>query len=577
MATSPPESDARVSAPILRVQDSTVRFGSVVANDRVSFDLAEGEIHALLGENGAGKTTLMRVLAGLIQPDAGRIEVRGVPTTFASVADSAAAGIGMVHQHFMLVPTMTVAENVALGLRSAGRVFPNIKRVGQELRALSERHDLALDPDARVSDLSIGQQQRVEILKTLYRGANILILDEPTAVLTPGETDSLLGMLRSLTAQGTSIIFISHKLREIRAIGDRVTVLRAGKTLGTFALGDVTDSHLTSVMIGRETSALKYAAAAVLGDTDPVDPANENPDADRDANAHLNANANPDTDTHTDTASTRADTTHTHPNSTTSSPIHRPRLMAIPRLALLNASVADRHGRLTLDSVSLSVQPGQVLGIAGVDGNGQSELADVLSGVRRPSSGSIELDGTDISRSPVAARTALGLAHVPEDRQRTGLILDLSIADNLAMETVGTAPLSKRGRLDKVALRENAERIIAEFDIRCSGPDQKVRELSGGNQQKVLLARAVTRSPQVLVVSQPTRGVDLGAVERIHQQIIELAATGCAVILISTELDEVLALSDRVAVIYSGTIIATHDRADVDLGTIGMNMAGAAA
>jgi len=560
LATSPPESDARVSAPILRVQDSTVRFGSVVANDRVSFDLAEGEIHALLGENGAGKTTLMRVLAGLIQPDAGRIEVRGVPTTFASVADSAAAGIGMVHQHFMLVPTMTVAENVALGLRSAGRVFPNIKRVGQELRALSERHDLALDPDARVSDLSIGQQQRVEILKTLYRGANILILDEPTAVLTPGETDSLLGMLRSLTAQGTSIIFISHKLREIRAIADRVTVLRAGKTLGTFALDDVTDSHLTSVMIGRETSALKYAAAAVLGDTDPVDPANENPDA--------------------DTASTRAATSataHTHPNSTTSSPIHRPRLMAIPRLALLNASVADRHGRLTLDSVSLSVQPGQILGIAGVDGNGQSELADVLSGVRRPSSGTIELDGTDISRSPVAARTALGLAHVPEDRQRTGLILDLSIADNLAMETVGTAPLSKRGRLDKVALRENAERIIAEFDIRCSGPDQKVRELSGGNQQKVLLARAVTRSPQVLVVSQPTRGVDLGAVERIHQQIIELAATGCAVILISTELDEVLALSDRVAVIYSGTIIATHDRADVDLGTIGMNMAGAAA
>ncbi|WP_213814436.1 ABC transporter ATP-binding protein [Glaciihabitans sp. dw_435] len=505
--------------PILRVQDSTVRFGSVVANDRVSFDLKPGEIHALLGENGAGKTTLMRVLAGLLQPDEGTLFLSGTPTTFHSVADSSAAGIGMVHQHFMLVKTMTVAENVSLGLKSAGRFFPNIARVGRELRALSEQHGLALDPNARVSDLSIGQQQRVEILKTLYRGANILILDEPTAVLTPGETDSLLELLRSLTEQGTSIIFISHKLREIRAIADRVTVLRHGKSISTFSLDQTDDATLTSAMIGRDTAPAVYNATATV----------------------------------------------------------RPRLEAVPRLELHGLSVTDRRGHTTLDSISFSVQPGEIFGIAGVDGNGQSELADVLSGVRRASAGSLELDGTDISSLGVAARITSGIAHVPEDRQSTGLILDLSIADNLAMETVGIAPLSKRGTLDRAAVRENALRIISEFDIRCSGPDQAVRELSGGNQQKVLLARAVTRSPRVLIVSQPTRGVDLGAVENIHRQILELAASGCAVVLISTELDEVLALASRVAVIYSGALLATYDRADVDLGTIGMNMAGQAA
>jgi ABC-type uncharacterized transport system ATPase subunit len=500
------------------MQESTVRFGRVVANDRVSFGLEQGEIHALLGENGAGKTTLMRVLAGLIQPDDGQLFVHGEPTRFSSVADSAAAGIGMVHQHFMLVSTMTVAENVALGLRSAGRVFPNIARVGRELRALSELHGLALDPDARVSDLSIGQQQRVEILKTLYRGARILILDEPTAVLTPGETDSLLALLRSLTEQGTSIVFISHKLREIRAIADRVTVLRQGRSIGTYSLDAVADGELTSLMIGRDAAPVEFDRLAVE-----------------------NFAGRPD------------------------------------RLTVKHLSIADRHGRLVLDSVDFAVAPGQIFGIAGVDGNGQSELADALSGMRRATGGSVALDGTDIRSLGVAERIGMGLAHVPEDRQSTGLILDLSIADNLAIETISDAPFSRRGGLRREAMLANAERVISDFDIRCSGPEQKVRELSGGNQQKVLIARAVTRSPTALIVSQPTRGVDLGAVENIHRQLRELAAAGCAVVLISTELDEVLALADRVAVIYSGRLMATYDRADVELGTIGLNMAGQAA
>jgi simple sugar transport system ATP-binding protein len=408
---------------------------------------------------------------------------------------------------------MTVAENVSLGLSSAGRLFPRTARVGRELRALSEKHGLALDPDARVSDLSIGQQQRVEILKTLYRGARILILDEPTAVLTPGETDSLLAMLRSLTAQGTSIIFISHKLREIRAIADRVTVLRHGRSLGTFDVATTSDAELTASMIGR-------AAATV------------------------------------------SSTTSTEPVSSAS------------RLSATDISVIDKRGHHTLQNVTLSVAPGEILGVAGVDGNGQSELADALSGVRRVSAGEISLNGTTITATSVSDRIALGISHVPEDRQHTGLILDLSIADNLVLETIGTAAFSKRGALDRRAVREHAERVIRDFDIRCSGPDQSVRELSGGNQQKVLIARAVLQQPSTLVVSQPTRGVDIGAVEYIHGQLLDLAAKGCAVVLISTELDEVLALSDRIAVLYSGQIIAVHDREGVDLGVLGMNMAG---
>jgi simple sugar transport system ATP-binding protein len=487
-----------------------------VANDRVSFDLVTGEIHALLGENGAGKTTLMRVLAGLIQPDAGSLEVHGSPARFQSVVDSAAAGIGMVHQHFMLVPTMTVAENVSLGLPSAGRLFPRTARVGRELRALSEKHGLALDPDARVSDLSIGQQQRVEILKTLYRGARILILDEPTAVLTPAETDSLLAMLRSLTAQGTSIIFISHKLREIRAIADRVTVLRHGKSLGTYPVATTTDAELTASMIGR-------AAATVAAP---------------------------------------------------STPSARTSLTVRPRLAATGIGMTDKRGHSTLEAVTLSVAPGEILGIAGVDGNGQTELADALSGVRRVSAGEIELDGRAITATSVSDRIGLGIAHVPEDRQHTGLILDLSIADNLVLETVGTSAFSKRGALDRRAVRAHAERVIRDFDIRCSGPDQTVRELSGGNQQKVLIARAVLQQPSTLIVSQPTRGVDIGAVEYIHGQLLALAASGCAVVVISTELDEILALSNRIAVLYSGQIIAVHDRRGVDMNELGMNMAG---
>jgi simple sugar transport system ATP-binding protein len=510
--------DASATAGTFETRAITVRFGPVVANDAVSIDLRAGEVHALLGENGAGKTTLMRVVAGLIRPDSGELIVDGRPARFRSVADATAAGVGMVHQHFMLVPSMTVAENVCLGLNlgrraTARRIFPDVARVARELAELSHRHGLELDPEARVAQLSVGQQQRVEIVKAVYRGARILILDEPTAVLTPQETDSLLEVLRSLVAQETSVVFISHKLREVMTIADRVTVMRHGRWVGTHRTADTSAGVLASLMVGREVA--------------------------------------------------------------TSPSHHQRQPEGEPVLRVRQAVVAsDRGGRDHVRGVDLDVRQGEIFGIAGVDGNGQRELAEAICGTRRLASGAVILHGLDVSAAPPATRIAAGLAHVPEDRQRTGLVMDLSITENAMLEVASRGPNSRRGWINPKAMRAATERLISDYDIRCSGPQQRVRELSGGNQQKLLLARAIAREPAVLVVSQPTRGLDVGAIEYVHGQLRALRDRRCAILLISTELDEILALSDRIAVLFDGRVMAVTDRADVRVDEIGLRMAG---
>ena len=512
----------------VQLRDITVRFGAVVANDAVSLDLRAGEVHALLGENGAGKTTLMRVLAGLIRPDSGQLTIGGRPVRLRSVADATAAGIGMVHQHFMLVPSMTVAENVCLGLPSR-RIFSDIRGVARELAELSHRYGLEVDPRAKVAQLSVGQQQRVEILKAVYRGARVLVLDEPTAVLTPQETDSLLEVLRAMVARGTSMVFISHKLREVMAIADRVTVMRGGRRVATLPAAGSSAAQLASLMVGRDVTA------ASLPDSRP-------------AAGHEPAGTRP----------------------------------TAPVLRLERARVVDRQGVVRLDGVTLDLLPGEILGVAGVDGNGQRELATAIAGTRRLASGTISLRGRDISYAAPASRIAAGLAHVPEDRQQAGLVMDLSIAENALLEVAGRGsppgvtgpPIARRGWLDRAAMQAATRQLIAGYDIRCSGPDQKVRQLSGGNQQKVLLARAIARKPAVLVVSQPTRGLDIGAIEYVHGQLRALRDSGCAILLISTELDEVLALSDHVAVLFGGRVTAVTDRAEVRIDELGLRMAG---
>jgi ABC-type uncharacterized transport system ATPase subunit len=499
---------------VLQMRQTTVRFGPVIANSDVDFDLRRGEIHALLGENGAGKTTLMRVLAGLIRADSGEILIDGSLAEIDSVPAASQAGIGMVHQHFMLVPSMTVAENVCLGLPSAGRVKVDVRRVSAELAALSEKHGLRIDPTAKVNDLSVGQQQRVEIIKALYRQARILILDEPTAVLTPAEADSLLGVLRSLAAQGTSVVFISHKLGEVLAVADRVSVLRRGRLIETVDAADTDVKKLAELMVGREVA---------------VGEASQRPSSEQPAR---------------------------------------------PVLELRDLRFKDRSAVARLDGFSLSLYPGEIVGIAGVDGNGQRELAEVICGLAPLASGQVLINGSDVSGSSVVKRMAAGLAHVPEDRQRTGLVLDMSVADNLALEVMSAAPMSRRGWLQKKAMRSVAQQLIADYDIRCSGPDQAVRELSGGNQQKVLLAREMTLDPKVLVVSQPTRGLDIGAIDYIHSRLRTLRDRGCAILLISSELDEVLVLSDRIGTLYAGRLMSVTERTNIQMDALSLEMAG---
>lgn len=498
---------------LVEMQGITKRFPGVLANDRVDFCVDAGEIHALLGENGAGKTTLMNILYGLYQPDEGIIKVRGHEVHIQSPRDAIALGLGMVHQHFQLVAPFTVAENITLGMPSPREPFIEGKReLHARIRTLAERYGLRIEPGECVWQLSVGEQQRVEILKALYRGATVLILDEPTAVLTPQETEHLFETLRALVGQGKSVVFISHKLDEVMAISDRITVLRDGRVVGQARTAEVKKSELARLMVGREVKPL------VKGPPRP----------------------------------------------------------GAPIIRVEQVSAEDDRGLPALRDVSLQVRAGEILGIAGVDGNGQAELEEVLTGLRAPRQGRIWLGEHEVTGASAKRLFRLGLAHIPSDRTRFGMVLDMSLADNSILGCEEQPPFTQRGMLRYAEIRAHCRRLLQEYDVRAPGEDVPAGILSGGNAQKLILAREIARRPKALVAAQPTRGLDVGATDYVRRKIVEQRDKGCAVLLISTELEEILTLSDRVAVIYEGRIVGEVDPACVDIEQLGLMMAGAA-
>jgi general nucleoside transport system ATP-binding protein len=504
----PAPSDADLSG--LRLRGITKRFGSLVANDRIDLDILPGEIHCLLGENGAGKSTLMNVLYGLLQPDEGTITIDGRPHTSRNPKEAMAAGIGMVHQHFMLVDVFSVAENMVLGREPGGAGVLDMRSARTLVRELSDRYNLAVDPDTLVEDLPVGIQQRVEILKALANDATYLIFDEPTAVLTPQEIDELIEVMRSLRDEGKAIVFITHKLREVRAIADTITVIRRGKVVGT---AEPTDSEgaLAELMVGRAVS---------------LTVAKEAPKA-------------------TDEA----------------------------RLVLRGVSIAGPSGAVVVDGIDLDVHGGEILCIAGVQGNGQTELAEALLGVTPVTGGEVRLDGNVITDASPKQTIAAGLGFVPEDRKHDGFVGSFSVAENLVLNTFDEKPFSTGIALDLRAVRSTAEELVDEFDIRTQSIDTPVSSLSGGNQQKVVLARELSRPLSLLIASQPTRGVDVGAIEFLHQRLVAERDRGTAVMIVSTELDEVSALADRIAVMYRGKIVGIVGP-DTSREVLGLMMAG---
>jgi general nucleoside transport system ATP-binding protein len=479
-------------APILALEGITKRFPGVLANDHIDFDLLPGEVHALLGENGAGKSTLMNILYGLYTPDAGRILLRGEPIDLGSTKAAIEHGIGMVHQHFMLIPVMTVAENIVLASepRHAG-VLLDYGAADKRVNELSERYGLAVDPDARIDRITVGQQQRVEILKALYRGAEILVLDEPTAVLTPQEAQELFEIIRSLKSQGKSIIFISHKLNEVLEIADRVTTLRRGKLVDTVPAAGATEEGLARMMVGREVLLQVEKVASSPG---------------------------------------------------------------APLLEVDHLTVYDDRGLEAVRDVTFTIRAGEILGLAGVDANGQSELIDAIAGLRHASAGRIVLDGKDITHASAREVLDSGIGHIPEDRHRRGLVLPFSLTENLGLHAYRRRPNSRFGFLRLGAMLDRAKRLVAEFDVRGGSPGTAAGALSGGNQQKVVLAREIDADPKVLIAAQPTRGLDVGAIEFVHRRLVEQRDAGRAVFLVSLELEEILSLSDRILVIYEGRI-----------------------
>jgi general nucleoside transport system ATP-binding protein len=494
---------------VLEMRGIRKEFPGVIANDDVSFDVRRGEVHALLGENGAGKSTLMNILYGLYRPDAGEILLDGKPVSFNSARDAIHAGIGMVHQHFMLIPVMTVAENIVLGQEPPG-ILLDEKAAQQHVRELSQQYGLIVEPRALVSEITVGQEQRVEILKALYRGAEILILDEPTAVLTPQEAGELFGILRSLKADGKSIIFISHKLNEVLEIADRITVLRRGKSVETVPAAGATEASLAKAMVGREVLLRVEKAPATPGDV---------------------------------------------------------------ILSIGDLHVRDDRGIEKVRGVSFDVRAGEIVGIAGVDGNGQTELIEAITGLRKTESGTIAVDGRAVHDANARHMLDLGVGHIPEDRQRRGLVLEFSIAENIALHDYAKPPVAKWGWLFPRRLIGRAARLIKEFDIRGGGPLTRAGGLSGGNQQKVVAAREIARDPKVLVAAQPTRGLDVGAIEYLHGRIVSERDEGRAIVLVSLELEEILSLSDRILVIYEGQIVGEH-AGDVSEQEIGLEMLG---
>ncbi len=498
----------------LRLTDITKRFGLVEANRGASLEVEAGEIHALVGENGAGKSTLMRIVAGLYEADGGRIEVDGRDVTGWSTAEAIEAGVGMVHQHFMLVPTLTVAENVVLGREPLRGPTLDMARAVRDVERVAAEYGLRIDARRTVSDLSVGEAQRVEILKTLFRGASVLILDEPTAVLSPPEVDDLWRVLRSLKAGGGTIVLITHKLNEVIEVSDRVTVMRQGQTVGRMETARTTPAEIARAMVGREV-ALPGEASYVAGE----------------------------------------------------------RASGGATLELRDLVVTGAGGRCGVAGVTLSIAPGEIVGIAGVEGNGQTELIEAIAGLRPSRSGRILLGGRDIARLNVRTRSAAGLAHIPEDRHLRGLVLDYSVADNLIL---GQQHRHSRGWwLDRASVAANAMAKIREFDIRPADSSLPVRALSGGNQQKVVIAREMGTPFSCLLAAQPTRGVDVGAIEFIHERLREARGAGKAILLVSAELSEILALADRVAVMYGGRIVAVLPRADASEEAIGQLMTGA--
>jgi general nucleoside transport system ATP-binding protein len=496
---------------VLEMRGIRKEFPGVVANDDVSLDVRRGEVHALLGENGAGKSTLMNILYGLSSPDAGEIRVKGKPVTFHSASDAIEAGIGMVHQHFMLIPVMTVAENVVLGTEPVkDRVLLDETAAEQKVAEMAKRFNFAVDPAALVEDIGVGQQQRVEIMKALYRNADILILDEPTAVLTPQEALDLFEILRALRSEGVSIVFITHKLGEVLAIADRITVLRRGKTIETVSREGATEESLARAMVGREVLLRVEKPPAHEGDV---------------------------------------------------------------LLEVEDLWVSDDRGIEKVRGVSLGVRAGEIVGIAGVDGNGQTELIEALTGLRRAERGVIRVGGRELHHASAREVLDAGLGHIPEDRQRRGLVLEFSLAENIALHDYAEPPDSKWGWLFPGRLVERARGLIEEFDVRGGGPLTPAGALSGGNQQKVVAAREISRDPKVLIAAQPTRGLDVGAIEYLHRRLVKERDEGRAILLVSLELDEIFSLSDRILVLYEGQIVGEHE-GKVSEEQIGFEMVG---
>ena len=493
----------------------TKEFPGIIANDNITLQLEKGEIHALLGENGAGKSTLMSVLFGLYQPEKGTIKKDGQPVNIHNPNDANALGIGMVHQHFKLVHNFTVLQNIVLGMETTRHGVLQMGEARKKVVALSEKYGLFVDPDALIEDITVGMQQRVEILKMLYRDNEILIFDEPTAVLTPQEIDELMKVMQGFAAEGKSILFITHKLNEIKAVANRCTVLRKGKYIGTVDVADVSKEQMSEMMVGRPVSFDVEKSEAHLGD------------------------------------------------------------FALEVEGLTVSSRSTAHTKKAVSNVSFQVRKGEIVCIAGIDGNGQSELVYALAGMMPLDSGKITLGGNDITNATIRQRNKQGLAHIPEDRHRDGLVLDYSLEQNLALKKYFTSDFQKNGFLNFTAMRNNSETLIERFDIRSGqGSITASRSMSGGNQQKAIIAREITTDPELLIAVQPTRGLDVGAIEYIHSQLVAQRDAGKAVLLVSLELDEVMSVSDRILVIFEGELVANLNPKDITVRELGLYMAG---
>ncbi|AAT55944.1 ABC transporter ATP-binding protein [Bacillus anthracis] len=494
---------------VIEMNNITKVFPGIVANDDITLQVKQGEIHALLGENGAGKSTLMNVLFGLYQPEQGEIKIKGNPVKITNPNIANDLGIGMVHQHFMLVHNFTVTENIILGNEPKKNGKIAVEEAAKEIKQLSEQYGLAVDPHAKIEDISVGMQQRVEILKTLYRGAEILIFDEPTAVLTPQEIHELIQIMKKLVQEGKSIILITHKLKEIMEVCDRCTIIRKGKGIGTVNVAETDEHKLAELMVGRQVN------------------------------------------------------------------FKTEKIEAKPKeevLSIANLIVHDTRKLPAVKGLDLTVRAGEIVGIAGIDGNGQSELIEAITGLRKVESGSIAIKGKEITNWPV--RRITGIGHIPEDRHKHGLVLDFSVRDNIVLQTYYKNPFSKKGILNFSKITQKAKALIEQFDVRTPSEQTLARALSGGNQQKAIIAREVDRNPDLLIAAQPTRGLDVGAIEFIHKKLIEQRDNGKAVLLLSLELDEILNVSDRVAVIYEGKIVAIVDAKETNEQQLGLLMAG---